>query len=111
MAIWTYVRNGDPNSKLVAISLEGGLVLRIGTYANLSSSQLSEIRSSGTNIVLEEGIVPPASPAGGAENVSKASYIFLWEPNTFYFANQMVIHEGELLRTLRNFTSGSKYEF
>lgn len=111
MAIWTYVRNRDPTSKLTAISLEGGLVLRIGTYANLTSKQLEEIGSSGTNIVLEEGIIPPASPVGGSSNTSNASFIFLWETNTFYFANQLVAHEGESLRTIKNFTSGEKYEF
>lgn len=110
MAIWTYVRNSDPNSKLIAIALEGGLVLRLGTYANLSTSQLEEVRNSGTNIILEEGIIPPSSPVEPI-NYSKAAYIYLWQPNTFYFANQMVVHEGEILRTLRNFTSGEKYEF
>lgn len=110
MAIWTYVRNINPNSKLVAINLEGGLVLRLGTYADLTTKQLEEIKNSGTEIVLEEGIIPPASPVQGIK-ASQSSYIFLWEPNTFYFQNQLVAHEGEILRTLRNFTSGEKYEF
>lgn len=111
MAIWTYVKNGDPNSKITAISLEGGLILRIGTYANLTNKQLEEINSSGTNIVLQEGIIYPASPATGGSSTSNAAYIYIWAPFTFYFENQLVLHEGELLRVLRNFTSGEKYEF
>ena|ERR1019366_175901 len=165
MSIWTYVRNADPKSKIYSIDLEGGLVLRIGTYANLSNSQLQEVYSSGVGAILEEGIVPPASNAGGGstyqigtivppfaanslyrqyqavlnENkiyIAKVEFesgssfkeenwtlvsgsgggsgvgtATLWAPNTEFKENQIVVHEGETLRTLKNFKSGATYEF
>lgn len=114
MAIWTYVENADPRSKVTAIELEGGLILSIGTYANLSNKQLEQVYSSGVGIVLKEGIVPPATPAGGGGGGGSSSVatVVIWTSNTGYKENQLVVSpEGELLRTLRNFTSGEIYVF
>lgn len=113
MAIWTYVENQDPRSKTTAVQLEEGLILYIGTYANLTASQLNEINSSGAGIVLKEGIVPPATPAGGGGGgTSNAATVVVWTEKTNFKENQLVVSpEGELLRTLRNFTSGETYVF
>lgn len=111
MAIWTYVRNADPKNKITGIELEGGLTLYLGTYANLSNNQLQEIYSSGIGAILEEGIVPPATPAGGGGEKSNATVVAIWAPFTRYVENQLIMHEGELLRALRNFETGATYEF
>lgn len=109
MAIWTYVRNADPKSKLVAITLEGGLILRIGTYANLSSGQLEEIRSSGSGVVIEEGIIPPATPAGGS-SASSSTVIFPFEPLTTYKKGQAIFQAGAIYIAKENFVSGETFE-
>lgn len=113
MAIYTYVENADPKSKITGIELEGGLILYIGTYANLTTNQLNEIYSSGAGIILKEGIVPPATPAGGGGGEgSNAATVVVWSAKTFLKENQLVVSpEGELLRTLRNFTTGETYVF
>jgi hypothetical protein len=111
MAIWTYVRNQDPKSKVIAVEVSGGLILRIGTYASLTNEQLAEINNSGVGAVLEEGIVPPATNAGEAQ-YSSASTVTPWSARTTYRENQLVVSpEGELLRALRTFESGSTYVF
>lgn len=113
MAIWTYVENSDPKSKVTGIELEGGLKLYIGTYANLTTNQLNQIYGSDVGIVLKEGIIPPATQAGGGGSTgSSASTVQVWSKVTSYKENQLVVSpEGELLRTLRNFTSGETYVF
>lgn len=113
MAIWTYVENSDPRSKVTAIQLEENLTLYVGTYANLTAGQLNQIRSSDVGIVLKEGIIPPATPAGGGGGgSSNAATVVVWTSDTGYKENQLVVSpEGELLRTLRNFTSGEIYVF
>lgn len=112
MPIWTYVRNQEAKSKVGAISLRGGtLILRIGTYANLTNEEVNEILDGGAGVVLEEGIIQPATSAGGESAVSTATFIYKWTANTKFYENQLVTHEGELLRVLRNFTSGETYEF
>ncbi len=111
MAIWTYTENAE--KKNIAISLrEGGLILRIGTYANLSNTEYNQVIDAGVGVVLKEGIVPPAEPAPSESQKSKATYVLPWSSNTQYYENQLIVSpEGELIRTLRNFESGNKYVF
>jgi hypothetical protein len=110
MAIWTYTENSE--RKNVSVSLrEGTLTLRIGTYANITNEEYNQVLDAGAGVVLKEGIVGPAVSAGGQSQKSKATYIISWEPFTLFYENQLVEHEGELLRVLRNFESGENYVF
>lgn len=111
MAIWTYVENSDPKSKVKGIELEGGLILYIQTYANLTAKQLEQIYSSGAGIVLKEGIVPPATSATGGTQIS-GTKVRVWSSKTYFLENELIISpEGELLRVLKNFESGESYVF
>lgn len=111
MPIWTYVENSDPKSKIKGIELEGGLILYIQTYANLTAKQLEQIYSSGAGIVLKEGIVPPATPTTGSTQ-SSGTKVRVWSPKTYFLENELIISpEGELLRAIKNFESGETYVF
>jgi hypothetical protein len=113
MATWTYTENAE--KKNISIALRNGqLILRLGTYANLTSEELNEVLDAGAGVILKEGIVPPATPAVGGSSSSSSSTIVVgvWSPKTYYTENSLVVSpEGELLRTLRNFESGESYVF
>lgn len=111
MPIYTYVRNVDPSNPTKAILLrEGSLKLYLGTYANISNEEINEIRSSG-KFVIEEGIIPPATNAGTGTSTSKATVVPNWEPFTFYLENQVLFHEGILIRAIKSFESGATYVY
>jgi hypothetical protein len=110
MANWTYTENAE--KKNISILLRNGqLILRIGTYANLTSEEVTQVLDSGVGVVLKEGIVSPATPATGGSSSSSAT-VFVWKPKTYLTENSLVVSpEGELLRTLRNFETGETYVF
>ena len=110
MPVYTYVRNQDSKSRVVKIDLEGGLELRIGTYANLTSSQLAEIYSSGVGVVLEEGIVPPASFAGGSQVFSVGTIVPPFAANTLYRQYQAVLNENKIYIAKAEFESGVSFK-
>jgi hypothetical protein len=112
MSIWTYTENAE--KKNVSLSLRGGgLILRIGTYANITDEEYNQVIDSGSGAVLKEGIVGPATPAGGGGGSGgTVTTVKVWTAKTLYLENQLVVSpEGELLRTLRNFESGETYVF
>jgi hypothetical protein len=111
MANWTYTENAE--HKNIAVSIRGGeLVLRINTYANLTSQEVVSILGASAGVVLKEGIIAPATPAGGGSNSAPAATVRVWAPKTHFIENELVVSpEGELLRTLRNFESGESYVF
>lgn len=110
MAVWTYVRNADPKSRIFSIDLEGGLTLSIGTYANLSNSQLQEVYSSGVGAILEEGIVPPASNAGGGSIYTTGTIVPPFEPNSLYRKYQAALNENKIYIAKVEFESGSSFK-
>lgn len=110
VAIWTYVRNADPRSKTTAIQLENGLLLKIGTYASLTNNQLSEIYSSGTNIILEEGIIPPATNAGSSEAIGNGTIVPVWQQNIYYLSGQAVLYENNFFSAKKSFESGETFK-
>lgn len=109
MAIWTYVKNSDPNSKVNAILLRNGtLVLKLGQYTELTAEEVNDCFEAGA--YLEEGIKEPSNPANPGSSSSVLTVV-PWTAKTYILANTLVSHEGELLRTLKNFTTGTTYEF
>ena len=111
MPIYTYVKNVDPRNSTGALLLRNGsLTLYIGQYADLTKEEINEIKAAGA-YVLEEGIIPPAVPAGGGGNEgTQPIFLTVWKANTYFKENQLVVSpEGELLRTLKNFESGKEY--
>lgn len=112
MATYTYTENSE--KKNVNVSLrEGQLILRIGTYANITNEEYNQVLDAGAGVVLKEGIVGPAVPAGGGGGSGgQVLTIKVWTAKTFFLENQLIVSpEGELLRTLRNFESGETYVF
>lgn len=111
MTIWTYTENAE--KKNINISLRNGqLILKIGTYANLTNEELNNVLDSGAGAVLKEGIVPLATPANGSSASPVGTKITVWKPKTYFFENEIVVSpEGEMIRTLRNFESGESYVF
>jgi hypothetical protein len=110
MPIYTYVRNADPGNPTRAILLrEGALKLYIGTYANITSIEVAEIRDNG-QYVLEEGIVPPASSAGTGTPYSTATIVPNWEPHIAYIKGQAVLYEGSFYTSKLNFESSETFE-
>lgn len=110
MPIYTYVRNVDPKNTVNAILLRNAtLELRLGTYANITTEEISEIRSTGS-FVIEEGIIYPATPASGGVNASAATVILPFEPNTVYKKGQAVFQTGSIYISKSNFTSGEEFK-
>lgn len=109
MSIWTYVENSDPKSKITGVQLEGGLTLYLHTYANLTSKQLEQIYSSGSGIVIKEGIIPPATNAGSS-TASGGVVIPLFNSFTLYRESQAIYHEEKIFISKKEFESGATFK-